>query len=167
MCQNSPFAHTYHVGPSPVMCPNNPNSIFNLLLFIRVTLVLSRPMCTDTLQNAVWGDVSALLDVQNGRRKKRRGQEAQGLLSTCSFDWDWNYSDSMRNKQTTQLTRAKEIRCPQWVLKWNHHCLSGFLWASEEKKRTALNWSPVCCRTTRKQAWGLGLTQLAEQKPYE
>lgn len=51
--------HTYHAGPSPLVSPNN-NSIFNLLLFIRITVVLSGPMCKSTLQTTVLGDFSAL-----------------------------------------------------------------------------------------------------------
>lgn len=62
ICPNSTFAHTYHVGPSVLMSPNNHNSIYNLLLFIRIIVVLSGTVCKRTLKNAVLGDFSALLE---------------------------------------------------------------------------------------------------------
>lgn len=81
ICQNFTFAHTHH---APLMCPNNHNDMFNLLLFIRITVVLRRSVCTDIAKCNPQRFFSIVRDVQNGRRMRER-DEAKEHRDHCQL----------------------------------------------------------------------------------
>lgn len=79
-----PHLLTHHVDPSPLMRPNSNNNMFNLLLFIRITVVLSRSVCTDIAKRNPWRIFSIVRDVQNGRKMRER-DEAKEYRDHCQL----------------------------------------------------------------------------------